>query len=88
MVDTILLVMMAIVGVSLLLASVRLILGPGTPDRIVAAEVMLLHGVGLVALHVMRSGQVVALEITTGIALAVLLGMVALARYIEGEKLA
>ncbi len=81
--ETIMSVLMAVLGLSLALSTLRLLLGPSIPDRAMAFDMIMIHVVGLVAIYVMREQQIILLDAIIVVAVLGFLGTVALARYIE-----
>lgn len=69
-------------GVSLLLATVRLAKGPTLADRIVALDFMSAVAMALVATYAVDSGNPVVLEVAIVLALISFLGTVAFAFYV------
>jgi multisubunit Na+/H+ antiporter MnhF subunit len=78
-----LLVFITLLSLSLVAATVRLMSGPGVPDRIVALQVVMMHSVGLIALYALLTGQRSILDYAIIVAVAEFISTVALARYIE-----
>jgi multicomponent Na+:H+ antiporter subunit F len=79
-------VVLALLGVAVLLGMVRLLIGPRTPDRIVAADTLgVITMAGLLVLALMLES---ALYLDIALAYGVLsfVGVVALARIIETGK--
>jgi multicomponent Na+:H+ antiporter subunit F len=68
---------------ALLLAFVRLVLGPSLPDRVVALDLIALLAVSFVALYTIVTGEAVFLDAAIALALIAFLGTVAFARYTE-----
>lgn len=68
---------------ALLLAFVRLAVGPSMPDRVVALDLIANLVVAITALYAITTGQQVLLDVAIGIALVTFLGTVAFAQYIE-----
>jgi multicomponent Na+:H+ antiporter subunit F len=81
-------VSMVMLAAAFVLAAMRLIRGPSMPDRLIALDLGAILLLGLVAVHVVRTGYEVLLNVATGLALVAFLGTVALARYVEsrGER--
>jgi multicomponent Na+:H+ antiporter subunit F len=69
--------------VSLLLAFIRLAVGPSMPDRVVALDLIANLVVATTALYAITTNQQVLLDVAIGIALITFLGTVAFAQYIE-----
>jgi multisubunit Na+/H+ antiporter MnhF subunit len=74
---------MTLLSLSLVAATVRLMMGPGVPDRIVALQVVMMHSVGLLALYAILTGHWSVIDIAIIVAVVDFAGTAALARYIE-----
>jgi multisubunit Na+/H+ antiporter MnhF subunit len=83
MFEQLMLVLLAVLAASLVITALRLLSGPDLLDRAVAFEVIVMHVVGLVALYALAVQRLVLLDVMIGIAIAALLGTVALVRHIE-----
>jgi multicomponent Na+:H+ antiporter subunit F len=70
-------------GMSLLIAFVRLVKGPTLPDRIVAMDLFGVLVVGLIVVLAARSGVRETLDAAIVIALVGFLGTIAYATYVE-----
>lgn len=86
MFEQLMLVLLAVLAASLVITVLRLLSGPDLLDRAVAFEVIVMHVVGLVALYALAVQRLVLLDVMIGIAIAALLGTVALVRHIERGK--
>lgn len=75
--------LMGVVAISLLLAVVRLLMGPSIPDRTMALDMILMHVVGLIALYGIAVNRDVLVDAIMVTAVLGFLGTVAIARYIE-----
>lgn len=69
--------------IALLLAFVRLAIGPSLPDRVVALDLITVITVGLVAAYAIDMDQQVFLDAALVVALVAFLGTIAFAQYIE-----
>jgi multicomponent Na+:H+ antiporter subunit F len=78
--------LMLIIVLSLCATIWRLLRGPSIPDRVVALDMIIIHLVGLIALFVVISGQLVLLDAVIVVAVLSFLGTVAIARFIEEGK--
>ena len=67
----------------MLLALVRLFLGPSMPDRIVALDLIAALAVGMMAIYSILTGRDVLLHAAVVVALIVFVGTVAFAIYLE-----
>ena len=74
---------LALVGLAMFLAFVRLVRGPTLPDRVVALDLMGVLAVGMIAAYAVATDQPVLLDPATVLALVGFLGTVAFARYLE-----
>ncbi len=68
-----------------LLATVRLILGPTLPDRVVALDLLTMLVVALLALFALASGIAAYLDAALALALVAFLATVAFARFIDRD---
>jgi multicomponent Na+:H+ antiporter subunit F len=76
-------VALALVGLAILLAFVRLVRGPDLANRVVAVDLLSALGVGIVGAAAVLSGDPVYLDVALVLALIAFLGTVAFARYAE-----
>ena len=74
---------LAMVGLALFLAFVRLVRGPTLPDRVVALDLMGVLAVGMIAAYAVATDQPGLLDPAAVLALVGFLGTVAFARYLE-----
>jgi len=72
----------AAIGISLVLCLIRLIRGPGAPDRILALDTLYINAVALLIVLGISSGSTIFFEAALLIALMGFVGTVALARYV------
>ena len=79
------LIAMSALGVAFVLVFVRLVRGPGLPDRVVALDMISYLAIGFVALFTLASGQAAYLDAAIILALIVFLATVAFARYIAQQ---
>jgi multicomponent Na+:H+ antiporter subunit F len=84
---TLLTLLLAILGVALVFAFVRMIRGPRSPDRLVALEVMSAIGISMMALSAILFDQPVLLDVILVVALVSFIGTVALATFIERRSM-
>jgi multicomponent Na+:H+ antiporter subunit F len=73
----------AMIGLSLFLAFVRLVLGPTLPDRVVALDVMGVLAFGGIAVFSVQVNEPVLMDSGTVLALVGFLGTIGFARYLE-----
>jgi multicomponent Na+:H+ antiporter subunit F len=72
-----------VVLLSIILAMIRLIIGPTGPDRAVALDSLTITSVSLIAVIGLISARSIYLDVALVYALVSFLGIVALARYLE-----
>lgn len=80
---TLALVLLAVMSLGIVLAFVRLLLGPNIPDRLVALDLLTTVGVGIAALYCIAFDEPVYLDVAIVLALVAFLGTVTFSRYIE-----
>lgn len=68
-------------GIAMLLSVVRLIRGPGLPNRILALDLLTVLALGFVAALVVRTGAAYFLDIGIALALLAFVSTLALSRY-------
>ena len=76
-------VILPVLSVAVLLALVRLIRGPKMPDRVVALDLMVTLGMGIIAVYSIATEQSVFLDVATVLALISFLGTTAFAYYLQ-----
>jgi multisubunit Na+/H+ antiporter MnhF subunit len=76
-------VLMVVVSLSMVICFARLYLGPTTPDRTVAFDLISVHAVGLLVLASMRFEDAVLLDAALITAILGFLGTVMFAHFIE-----
>ena len=74
---------LSMVGIAILLAVVRLILGPSLPDRVVALDLISILVAGATAIYAVRTGESVFLDVAIVLTLIAFLGTVAFATFID-----
>jgi len=82
--DTIFMIAVGITLVSLVLAGVRFAKGPWEIDRTVALDAMTIIATSLIAAFALLSGRRIYLDVGMVYGLVGFVGVVALARYLEG----
>ncbi len=70
-------------SIAVLLAVVRLFLGPSFPDQVVALDLITTIGVGIVTAAALAWEQTALFDVATVLALVSFLATVAFARYVE-----
>lgn len=72
-----------IMMISLVLATIRLLLGPTAADRAVALDAMTIIALSLIGWIALTAGRVIYMDVALVYGLISFVGIVALARYIE-----
>jgi len=72
---------------ALVCAGIRIIRGPGGPDRVVALDLLGILGVAAAGMAVLISGSVAFIDIALGVALVGFLTAVAFAGFIENGSI-
>lgn len=73
--------------ISLVLAFLRLILGPTLADRVVALDLISFVTIGFIAVYTLDSGQKSLLDVAITLGLVAFLGTIAFARLITKQKI-
>lgn len=76
-------VVLVILLVATLIALVRMVLGPGLPDRVVALDLVGSVVAGVIAVYAIANNQPVFLDVAIVMSLVIFLGTIAFARYLE-----
>lgn len=66
-----------------ILAVIRLLVGPSLPSRVVALDLMAVLGIGIITVYAIVAEQPVLLDVAAVLALVSFLGTVAFAAYVE-----
>jgi multicomponent Na+:H+ antiporter subunit F len=74
---------LAILGLSIFLATFRLLRGPTLPDRVVALDLIATLAVGVIGIYAIREEEPIFLLVGIVMALVVFVGTVAFAYYLE-----
>ncbi len=74
---------LAMIGLALFLAFIRLVQGPTLPDRVVALDLMGVLAVGVLAAYAVATDQPGLMDPAAVLALVAFLSTVAFARYLE-----
>jgi multicomponent Na+:H+ antiporter subunit F len=85
MLETVTLIVLVVLAVSLLIAFGRLASGPTLPDRIVAMDLIAVLVVGLIVVSAGATQERVFLDAAIVVALLGFIGTIAYARYVERE---
>ncbi|MEI5639230.1 MULTISPECIES: K+/H+ antiporter subunit F [unclassified Pseudoalteromonas] len=82
MLETVILIVFAMIGVSLLLNLWRLVVGPSIPDRILALDTMYINTIALIILYGMNMGTALYFEAALLIAMLGFVSTVAVCKYL------
>ena len=82
MLDTVFLIVYAMIAISLLLNLWRLIVGPSVPDRILALDTMFINTIALIILYGMSMGPGLYFEAALLIAMLGFVSTVAVCKYL------
>jgi multicomponent Na+:H+ antiporter subunit F len=75
-------VILPLLGLSVILAFLRLVYGPSLPDRVVAFDLLATLGIGITATYAIAADQALYLDVAVVLALLSFLGTVAFAFYL------
>ena len=76
-------VVFLMIGLSMVLAFVRLVRGPSLPDRVVALDLIAVASAAFITVYAISTGQRVFIDVAIVLALITFLGTVAFAQYVE-----
>lgn len=82
MLETVFLIVFAMIGLSLLLNLWRLVIGPSIPDRILALDTMYINTIALIILYGMSMGTGLYFEAALLIAMLGFVSTVAVCKYL------
>ncbi|BDF93778.1 MULTISPECIES: K+/H+ antiporter subunit F [Pseudoalteromonas] len=82
MLETVFLIVFAMIGLSLLLNLWRLVVGPSVPDRILALDTMYINTIALIILYGMSMGTGLYFEAALLIAMLGFVSTVAVCKYL------
>lgn len=82
MLETVILIVFAMIGLSLLLNVWRLLVGPSVPDRILALDTMYINTIALIILYGMSMGTTLYFEAALLIAMLGFVSTVAVCKYL------
>lgn len=77
---------LAILSVSFLLATFRVVRGPGLPDRILGLDMLVMIAIGFIVVIGIRTGYTLYLDIAIALGLVGFLATVAFARFIISQR--
>lgn len=79
-------VIFPILTLSVILSFIRVFKGPNVADRVIALDLIITIGIGVVAAYSIRSGQALFLEVAMIFALIAFLGTIAYSFYLSKGK--
>ncbi len=79
-------VIIPILSFSTLLVFVRFLKGPNLSDRVIALDLMITIGIGIIAIYSITNDKATFLDIAMILALIAFLGTVAFSYYLEKQK--
>lgn len=79
-------IVLPILSVSAVLVFIRFLLGPSLSDRVVALDLLITIGIGIISVYSIVTNQPTFLDIAMILALIAFLGTVAFSYYLEKRK--
>jgi multicomponent Na+:H+ antiporter subunit F len=79
-------VILPILTISVILVFVRLFRGPAIVDRVIALDLIITIGIGIITVYSIRQNQKILLDVAIILALIAFLGTIAFSYYIEKQK--
>ncbi len=83
MTDIAIFIVIPFLSLAILLAIFRLVRGPGSPDRVLALDLMVSFGIGVVTVQAIAANEPVFIDVAVVLALVAFLATVAFAYYLE-----
>jgi multicomponent Na+:H+ antiporter subunit F len=77
------LIFLPVLGLSVILVVIRFLIGPGLSDRVVALDLLITIGIGIISVYSIAGGQTAYLDIAMILALIAFLGTIAFAYYLK-----
>jgi multicomponent Na+:H+ antiporter subunit F len=72
-----------LLGLAVLIVVVRFVIGPTLADRVVALDLLVTIGIGIISVHSIATGQAAYLDIAMILALIAFLSTIAFAYYLK-----
>lgn len=79
-------IILPILAISILIIFIRFLMGPKLSDRVIALDLLLTTGIGIIAVYSVITNQPAFLDIAMIMALIAFLGTVAFAYYLEKRE--
>ncbi|HMR82055.1 MAG TPA: monovalent cation/H+ antiporter complex subunit F [Niabella sp.] len=79
-------VILPILTISVILVFIRLFKGPAIVDRVIALDLIITIGIGIITVYSIRQNQKILLDVAIILALIAFLGTIAFSYYIEKQK--
>ncbi|MDR7127883.1 multicomponent Na+:H+ antiporter subunit F [Algoriphagus sp. 4150] len=79
-------IILPVLAISIFIIFIRFLMGPTLPDRVIALDLLLTTGIGIIAVYSVTTNQPAFLDIAMIMALIAFLGTVAFAYYLEKRK--
>ncbi|GGD27259.1 cation:proton antiporter [Flavobacterium orientale] len=79
-------IILPILSISAVLVFIRFLLGPSLSDRVVALDLLITIGIGIISIYSIVTNQPTFLDIAMILALIAFLGTVAFSYYLEKRK--
>lgn len=79
-------VILPILTISVILTFIRLFKGPDVVDRVIALDLIITIGIGIITVYSIRTQQEVLLDVAIILALIAFLGTVAFSYYLEKKE--
>lgn len=79
-------VTMVLLSLAMILILIRLWLGPGLADRVIALDILMTTGIAFIAVYAMMTGNPVFIEVAVILALIAFLATVAFSYYMDRRQ--
>ena len=79
-------VILPILTISVIMVFIRLYKGPSIVDRVIALDLIITIGIGILTVYSIRQNQKILMDVAIILALIAFLGTIAFSYYIEKQK--
>ena len=86
MIELVTTICLAFLGLAMVLALIRIIIGPTLADRVLGLDLMTILGIGIIAIFAARTGLYLYVDIAIALALVGFLSTAAFARYLLSRR--
>ncbi len=79
-------VTMVLLSLAMILILIRIWLGPGLADRVIALDILMTTGIAFIAVYAMKTAEAVLIEVAVVLAMIAFLATVAFSYYMDRRQ--